>query len=405
MESQRMSLYMFTSCGWFFDDISGLEAAQVLKYASRAIDLVHEWTKKDLEKGLLDFLIQAKSNEPFYGHGGKVYEILVKPSRIGPSFAAAHYGLTSLMEEVPRETCPIDNMVKPLEHKDIKVQGMRITLGEVSVDEKRTGRKFGRSYLAMRGDGMDLSCLVGNTVKVDLDQAKEELGRDLQARPSKEHQMAIFSRYFPEAKSFLLKDLTPDTRKCIIDGLTGTIECFIKDYMKNHNMSLRQLIDLIQESGEQTPALLIDLSVQFFIDEFTSLLRTYNAESGPDWKELFRLVSFYETESKPATTKGQRNGVEWEDIKNNPVLKQVIEDFLRDQMDSLAQSNNNTFLENIINVLGLVRKMKMEPDLWECQNLFYDLYQDKDFASNLSPNMHAKFKEVGRLLGFVIGEE
>jgi hypothetical protein len=48
MESQRMALYMFTSCGWFFDDISGIEAIQVLMYASRAIELVMPWSNNRL---------------------------------------------------------------------------------------------------------------------------------------------------------------------------------------------------------------------------------------------------------------------------------------------------------------------------------------------------------------------
>jgi len=42
LEIQRNALLMFTSCGWFFDDISGIETLQIMQYASRAIQLAKE---------------------------------------------------------------------------------------------------------------------------------------------------------------------------------------------------------------------------------------------------------------------------------------------------------------------------------------------------------------------------
>src|SRR5690606_19881857 len=39
---QRMAMLMFTSCGWFFDEISGIETYQVLQYAARAMQMARE---------------------------------------------------------------------------------------------------------------------------------------------------------------------------------------------------------------------------------------------------------------------------------------------------------------------------------------------------------------------------
>src|SRR6202789_2015691 len=39
MEMQRHAQLMYTSCGWFFDDISGIETVQVIAYAARALQL------------------------------------------------------------------------------------------------------------------------------------------------------------------------------------------------------------------------------------------------------------------------------------------------------------------------------------------------------------------------------
>ena len=43
LESQRWAMAMYTSCGWFFDDVSGLEPTQNMKYAARAIELAGAW--------------------------------------------------------------------------------------------------------------------------------------------------------------------------------------------------------------------------------------------------------------------------------------------------------------------------------------------------------------------------
>src|SRR3989454_7720455 len=76
---------MFTSCGWFFDDIAGLESVQILRYAARAIELAGTDAPR-LEAGVLDRLARAESNEPGAGTGRDVYLSRVK--RRGPVDAA-----------------------------------------------------------------------------------------------------------------------------------------------------------------------------------------------------------------------------------------------------------------------------------------------------------------------------
>ena len=68
---------MFTSCGWFFDDIGGLEAVQNLKYAARAIELAKSVTENDLAPALLERLANAPSNDESIGNGAGVWDRLV----------------------------------------------------------------------------------------------------------------------------------------------------------------------------------------------------------------------------------------------------------------------------------------------------------------------------------------
>ena len=62
LEMQRHAMLMFTSCGWFFDEISGLETTQVIQYAARALQLAKELSSENFEPGFLEILEQAKSN-------------------------------------------------------------------------------------------------------------------------------------------------------------------------------------------------------------------------------------------------------------------------------------------------------------------------------------------------------
>jgi alpha-amylase/alpha-mannosidase (GH57 family) len=66
LEMQRHAMLMYTSCGWFFDDISGIETIQVIQYAARAIQMAKAVTGEDLERGYLDILKKGPSNRP--GH-------------------------------------------------------------------------------------------------------------------------------------------------------------------------------------------------------------------------------------------------------------------------------------------------------------------------------------------------
>ncbi len=83
LEAQKFSLFMFTSCGWFFDDISGIEPVQVMKFALRAMELVQPDAKNQLEPAFSQILAGAKSNVPEKGTGKDVFEKFVKSAKKG----------------------------------------------------------------------------------------------------------------------------------------------------------------------------------------------------------------------------------------------------------------------------------------------------------------------------------
>lgn len=99
MEMQRHAQLMFTSCGWFFNEISGLETNQILQYANRAIEYAWTISGKDLHAAFVRRLEQAPSN--VYENGAVAYRRFVLPARVGLERVGMHYAAASLFEEEP----------------------------------------------------------------------------------------------------------------------------------------------------------------------------------------------------------------------------------------------------------------------------------------------------------------
>ena len=79
LEIQRQAMLMYTSCGWFFSEISGIETVQIMKYAARALQLASRFSSKDYESKFLEILSQAISNIPENGNGRDIFEKYVRP--------------------------------------------------------------------------------------------------------------------------------------------------------------------------------------------------------------------------------------------------------------------------------------------------------------------------------------
>lgn len=96
LELQRHAMLMYTSCGWFFNDLSGIETVQVLRYAGRAIHLAQEALGDGIEEEFLSRLAAARSNVPDHGDGRHIYETQVRPVRVGLLNVASHYAVSSM---------------------------------------------------------------------------------------------------------------------------------------------------------------------------------------------------------------------------------------------------------------------------------------------------------------------
>jgi alpha-amylase/alpha-mannosidase (GH57 family) len=104
LEMQRFALLMYTSCGWFFDELSGIETTQVIFYAGRAIQIARDALGQEVEEEFLTRLEAARSNIPERKDGRRIYEMIVRPAFVNLQSVAAHYAISSLFEEFEDRT-------------------------------------------------------------------------------------------------------------------------------------------------------------------------------------------------------------------------------------------------------------------------------------------------------------
>ena len=388
LEVQRMALYMFTSCGWFFDDISGLEPVQVLKYAARAVALAETWVDRDLEAGLMKYLAKARSNDPEYLDGKEVYDVLVRPIRIDPSRATAHYAIIGLADGVSRAGGLFSETVRPLSELRLSGREVQAILGRAEMVEVGTGRKFMRVYLVLRGKTGKLICLVGKGAEgFDFEKTAGEIGEVLTLSTKKAED--IFSTYLAGVRKYGPEDLIPDTLKTLMEGLVLSLNYLNRDYIRTHDALLEDVFSLHRETGEPVPVIPEDLLPILIYDELDRFF-------SPD--EEKRPIEPTRLNDLTAQAKSVKM------VLNDQRIREKSQDYLAREMNRLASTPDTISIKNAIGFLNLADDLNLKPDLWECQNMFYELYNNPDFTRGLESDITPVFHELGRRLGFLAGE-
>jgi alpha-amylase/alpha-mannosidase (GH57 family) len=158
LEMQRHALLMYTSCGWFFDELSGLETVQVIEYAARAVQLGQEIFGDSLESQFLDRLQLAKSNLLEHQDGAQIYNKWVKPAMIGMAQVAAHYAISSLFEAY-RDRTQIYCYDAQREDFDIEAEGkMRLATGRAQFSSQITRESSQLSFAVLTMGDHNVVC-------------------------------------------------------------------------------------------------------------------------------------------------------------------------------------------------------------------------------------------------------
>ncbi|MBV9034883.1 MAG: DUF3536 domain-containing protein, partial [Acidobacteriaceae bacterium] len=138
MELQRHAMLMYTSCGWFFDDLSGIETVQVIQYAGRVVQLAEQLFGESIEGQFVEKLALAKSNVPEYKDGGSIYCKYVKPAMVDLEKVGAHYSISSLFAPYGERTDIFSYTAKRLDYHTREAGKLRMALGQARFTSKVT---------------------------------------------------------------------------------------------------------------------------------------------------------------------------------------------------------------------------------------------------------------------------
>jgi alpha-amylase/alpha-mannosidase (GH57 family) len=138
LELQRHTMLMYTSCGWFFDELSGIETVQVLRYAGRAIELAQQVFGDQLEASFLEKLTRAKSNLQEHGDGVQIYDTFVKPSVVDLLKVGSHYAIRDVFEPYDEHAKLYCYAVDRKEHSCHQSNNAKLVLGKAVFSSKIT---------------------------------------------------------------------------------------------------------------------------------------------------------------------------------------------------------------------------------------------------------------------------
>jgi len=158
LEMQRHALLMYTSCGWFFDEVSGIETTQVLKYAARVVQLFSQTAGGDIEPEFVHRLQSIPTNIPKLENGRRIYELFVKPASVDMIRVCAHYAMSYLFEQYEEEAEIYCYLAKNLESNVQEMGKRRYILGKAELFSRITHEKVQTSYSVVYLGDHNLTC-------------------------------------------------------------------------------------------------------------------------------------------------------------------------------------------------------------------------------------------------------
>lgn len=145
LEASRNAMLMYTSCGWFFDDLAGIEPVQNMRYALRAAELAQPYAEADLTALLREGLGRGRSNREGVGTGADIFDREVLPSRYGPERLAAAHVLPRMAGLHPgRCLAAVEDEMK----EERRAGDRLVRRGLATVTDRLTGRRRRLAYVA-----------------------------------------------------------------------------------------------------------------------------------------------------------------------------------------------------------------------------------------------------------------
>lgn len=380
MEMQRNAILMFTSCGWFFDEISGIETNQILQYANRAIYYASQVGNIDFHPEFIKKLEAAPSN--VYQNGAVSYKRYVMPARVDLIRVAMHYAASSLFAESPEEL-ELFNYIAQSEGFDRYEAGnQRLSLGRTTVKSKITYSEKQFSFAVLYLGQLNI---IGN-ISLDMaaetfDKMKSEIveafrSTDLGAV------IGVMQTYFGSEK-YTVQHLFKDEKRRILHEITTNslkeVEAEFRDiYYDNY-----QLMTMITQSDIPIPDA-YQSAVQFVVNHD---LHKFFANGNFNIRELKRLAEEL---------------LRWDvQITNEQSFKLAASERIYRELKKLETGTSTLKdVENLIQVLETLESLPMALNSWKSQNIFFSIlkgYKENEWVF-ANKNWENAFLKLGDLL-------
>ncbi|MEJ2503046.1 MAG: DUF3536 domain-containing protein, partial [Gemmatimonadota bacterium] len=218
LEMQRHAMLMYTSCGWFFDELSGIETVQVIQYAGRAIQLAEELFEDDIEAPFLESLSDAQSNLPSMGDGRAIYDRTVRSARVDLLEVGAHFAIASLFEETAVESREYCYDIEVQDQEMHEAGRARLATGLITVTSRVTKESDTLSYGVLHlGDHTIHAGVRSFSDPEAFTAMRQELTAPFEAADFTDTIRSL-DRHFPNA-TYNLRSLFHDQRRQVLDHI------------------------------------------------------------------------------------------------------------------------------------------------------------------------------------------
>jgi alpha-amylase/alpha-mannosidase (GH57 family) len=358
LEMQRHAMLMYTSCGWFFDELSGIETVQVLQYAGRVIQLARETGSVDLEPEFVQRLAPARSNLPGLGNGAFIYNRWVKPAFVDLSKVAAHFAISSMFDgnHVVPQYC---YSVKAPDYRHAEAGTARLALGLSRVSSRITHESgemwFAAVYL---GDQTLHAGVRAITLSEDYDRLVAESMAAFSAGDFGELLRLLDDEF--DGMPYSFQALFKDEQKRILDiVLSRTLQNAEASYHKIYE-SHGPLLRFLKEMGQPVPDVL-RFTAEFVLNN--DLKHTF--ETDPvDFVRVAMLMEMV-----------KREGVQVDEAGVRYAAGNSLTRILRRLQEN---PQNSETLERANVLTSLYPMMPFSVDCWHAQNIYYSIL-DKTF--------------------------
>ncbi len=387
MEIQRSAMLMYTSCGWFFAEISGIETTQIMKYASRAMELASEFSNKNLEEEFLKILEKAESNIPKYKNGRKIYEEFVIPAKVTMDKIVTHWAISSLYGEKSELDKIYCFKIKQIKYDTFKNSENELVFGQIEIQSEITTESFNKTFALLKTADSEYYCTVkpytdDNTFKNSCDKVLKVFNTN-----SLLGTLDLMKKEFSD-NYYTIKDVLIDKRKIILEKM------LVKRLLKT-SKTYKELYDDLKGPISQLSAIGMDIPDAFRVvakfclikelDE--SLMKSEDLSDGELFSKLNKLKEeadkFYVNLSKG------RSGI-------------IIAKKLQKLIEKVAKDPNDKLIKQIFSTFEIIDKLNLNVDIKVSQNIFFEkIYSKIDYIIEFLEKSDNKGKDRQTILAFL----